>query len=86
MLKCVFPDLKHKPVLTKQIKNFEPDTGISSSATLIEYKFLSRAEDVGPLADELLADTRGITLRNGIASCTLSMRPVGLRNRTNGTN
>jgi hypothetical protein len=59
VLKCVFPDLKHKPVLTKQIKNFEPDTGISSIATLIEYKFLSRAEDVGPMADELLADTRG---------------------------
>jgi hypothetical protein len=59
VLKCVFPDLKHKPVLTKQVKNFEPDTGISSIATLIEYKFLSRAEDVGPMADELLADTRG---------------------------
>ena len=25
ILKCVFPDLKHKPNLTKQIKNFEPE-------------------------------------------------------------
>jgi hypothetical protein len=59
ILKCVFPDLKHKPTLTKQIKNFEPDTGIPSLETLIEYKFLSRPEDVGLIADQILADTRG---------------------------
>lgn len=59
ILKCVFPDLKHKPTLTKQIKNFEPDTGIPSIETLIEYKFLSRSEDAGTIADEVLADTRG---------------------------
>jgi len=59
ILKCVFPDLKHKPTLTKQIKNFEPDTGIPSVETLIEYKFLSRTEDVGLIADQILADTRG---------------------------
>jgi hypothetical protein len=59
ILKCVFPDLKHKPTLTKAIKNFEPDTGIPSIETLIEYKFLSRPEDVGTIADEILADTRG---------------------------
>jgi len=59
ILKCVFPDLKHKPTLTKQIKNFQPDTGIPSIGTLIEYKFLSRPEDVGTIADEILADTRG---------------------------
>jgi hypothetical protein len=59
ILKCVFPDLKRKPVLTKQIKNFEPDTGISSIKTLIEYKFLSRLEDAPKIADEILADTRG---------------------------
>ena len=35
VLKCVFPDLKHKPVLTKQIKNFIPDTGIPSLQTFI---------------------------------------------------
>lgn len=61
ILKCVFPDLKHKPALTKQIKNFEPDTGISSIETLIEYKFLSRREDVATIADQVLADTRGYT-------------------------
>lgn len=59
VLKCVFPDLKHKPTLSKQIKNFEPDTGIPSISTLIEYKFLARKEDIGPIADQLLADTRG---------------------------
>jgi hypothetical protein len=59
VLKCVFPDLKHKPTLSKQIKNFEPDTGISSIATLIEYKYLSKKADVGVIADQLLADTRG---------------------------
>jgi hypothetical protein len=59
ILKCVFPDLKHKPVLTKAIKNFEPDTGIASINTLIEYKFLSDKSEVGRIADEVLADTRG---------------------------
>lgn len=59
ILKCVFPDLKHKPTLTKQIKNFEPDTGIPSIETLIEYKFLSRPSDVGTIAEGILADTRG---------------------------
>jgi hypothetical protein len=59
ILKCVFPDLKHKPTLTKPIKNFEPDTGIPSIETLIEYKFLSRPDDVKNVADEVLADTRG---------------------------
>jgi len=61
ILKPIFPDLKHKPVLTKPIKNFEPDTGIPSLQTLIEYKFLSKREDVAPFADQILADTRGYT-------------------------
>jgi hypothetical protein len=64
ILKCVFPDLKHKPSLSKQIKNFEPDTGIPSLETLIEYKFLSRKEDIGAIADQLLADTRGYTSKD----------------------
>jgi len=59
ILKCVFPDLKHKPTLSKPIKSFEPDTGIPSIQTLIEYKFLSCAADVKTVADEILADTRG---------------------------
>jgi hypothetical protein len=64
ILKCVFPDLKHKPSLTKQIKNFEPDTGIPSIETLIEYKFLSSKDDVGAIADEILADTRGYSSKD----------------------
>lgn len=64
ILKCIFPDLKHKPTLTKPIKNFEPDTGIPSIETLIEYKFLSRPDDVGTIADEVLADTRGYTSKD----------------------
>ena len=64
ILKCFFADLKHKPTLTKPIKNFEPDTGIPSIETLIEYKFLSRSDDVGPIADEVLADTRGYTSKD----------------------
>ena len=64
ILKCIFPDLKHKPSLSKQIKNFEPDTGIPSIETLVEYKFLSRKDDVGAIADQLLADTRGYTSKD----------------------
>jgi hypothetical protein len=64
ILKCVFPDLKHKPTLTKQIKNFVPDTGIPSLQTLVEYKFISRKENIGTIADQLLADTRGYTSRD----------------------
>lgn len=59
VLKCVFPDLKHTPTVTKSVKSFQPDTGIPSIQTLIEYKFLSCAKDVGIVADEILADTRG---------------------------
>lgn len=59
ILKCIFEDLKHKPHITKSIKNFEPDTGIPSIRTLIEYKYLSSAAQLGSMADELLADTRG---------------------------
>jgi len=59
ILKPVFPDLRHKPRLTKPIKNFEPDTGIPSLQTLIEYKYLSSKAGVAKIADEILADTRG---------------------------
>jgi hypothetical protein len=64
VLRCVFPDLKRKPSLTKPIKNFEPDTGLPSVRTLLEYKFLSREEDVPTVADQILADTRGYTSRD----------------------
>jgi hypothetical protein len=64
VLRCVFPDLKHKPVLTKPIKNFEPDTGLPSIRTLIEYKFVRRSADVPVIADQILADTRGYVSRD----------------------
>jgi hypothetical protein len=59
ILRCVFPDLKHKPRITKQIKNFEPDTGLPGIQTLIEYKFIAKATDAPIIADQILADTRG---------------------------
>jgi len=61
VLRCVFPDLLHKPRLAKPIKNFEPDTGIPSIETLVEYKFISAPDQVDAVADQLLADTRGYT-------------------------
>ncbi len=61
VLKCVFPDLRRKPTLTKHIKNFEPDTGLPTIGTLIEYKFINRPEQVPLIADQILADTRGYT-------------------------
>jgi hypothetical protein len=64
VLRCLFPDLKHKPQLTKPIKNFEPDTGLPSVRTLIEYKFVSDEQDVKRVSDELLIDTRGYTSRD----------------------
>ena len=59
VLKCVFPDLKHKPSINKPIKNFEPDTGLPSVRTLIEYKFVASQNDAKRITDEVLADTRG---------------------------
>ena len=59
VLRCVFPDLLHKPRITKQLKHFEPDTGIPSIQTLVEYKFVSDEDDCKRVADEILADTRG---------------------------
>jgi len=59
ILRCMFPDLLRKPRLTKPIKHFEPDTGLPSLHTLIEYKFLSSPTQAATIADEILADTRG---------------------------
>lgn len=64
VLKCVFPDLNHKPSISKQIKNFEPDTGLPSVKTLIEYKFISNISDAKRVSDEVLADTRGYFSRD----------------------
>ena len=59
VLRCVFPDLRHKPPIAKPIKNFQPDTGLSSIGTLIEYKFIADPGEEKRIADEILADTRG---------------------------
>lgn len=59
LLRCVFPVVIHKPNITKPIKNFEPDTGLPSIRTLIEYKFISTADEAKRVCEELLADTRG---------------------------
>jgi hypothetical protein len=64
ILRCVFPDLQHKPRLTKAIKHFEPDTGLPSVQTLIEYKFVSDGTMAKRIADEILADTRGYTSKD----------------------
>jgi len=61
VLRCVFPDLVTKPRLGKPIKNFEPDTGLPSLETLIEYKYIAHKSQVASIADEILADTRGYT-------------------------
>lgn len=59
VLQCVFPDLINKPPITKQIKHFEPDTGLPSIRTLIEYKFITCNDEAKRVAEEVLADTRG---------------------------
>jgi len=59
ILKCHFADLKRKPTLSKPIKNFEPDTGIPSIRTLIEYKFVTTRAEAKRVVDEILADTSG---------------------------
>lgn len=59
VLKCHYHDLKRKPSLSKPIKNFEPDTGIPSSKTLIEYKFVSTKAEAKRVVDEILADASG---------------------------
>lgn len=56
ILKCHYVDLKRKPPLAKPVKHFEPDTGIPSIKTLIEYKFVSTKTEAKRVADEILAD------------------------------
>ena len=59
ILRCVYPDLKHEPEITKPIKNFKPDTGIPSIKTLIEYKYVDSPDVLKRVSDEILADTQG---------------------------
>jgi hypothetical protein len=65
ILRSVFgSEVLTKPPIAKTIKNFVPDTGIPSAKTLIEYKFIGNRRDLGRIADQVLADTRGYTSRN----------------------
>jgi hypothetical protein len=59
LLKCYFPDLKRKPVLNKPIKNFEPDSGIPSIRTLIEYKYITNKKESKIIFDQIFADING---------------------------
>jgi hypothetical protein len=63
VLRCLFPDRITKPSLAKPIKNFQPDTGLPSIGTLVEYKFIANESRVSTVADEILADTRGYASR-----------------------
>lgn len=61
VLGCIFPDMEHKPVIGKPIKNFIPDTGIPSKRTLLEYKYITDAKEGKRIADEILADISAYT-------------------------
>jgi hypothetical protein len=64
ILKCHYPGLISKPPLAKPIKNFEPDTGLPSTKTLIEYKFVSTKPEAKRVVDEILADVSGYRSRD----------------------
>ena len=59
VLRCVFPDLIHKPPIAKPIKSFEPDTGLRRNKTLIEYKYISSEAEAKQISDQILADVSG---------------------------
>ncbi|MEO6196162.1 MAG: hypothetical protein ABIS20_24335 [Thermoanaerobaculia bacterium] len=59
IIKCYYPDLKSKPLLTKPIKNFQPDSAIPSAKTLLEYKFITSRAEAKRVCDEILADASG---------------------------
>lgn len=50
--------------MSKPIKNFEPDTGLPSLKTLIEYKFISDKNDAKRVSDEIFADISGYASRD----------------------
>jgi REase_DpnII-MboI len=64
VLRCVFTDLRHKPPISKPIKNLEPDTGLPSLRALIEYKYVSTLDEAKAISDQVLADTRGYTSKD----------------------
>jgi hypothetical protein len=59
ILKCFYADCVHKPPIATFLKKFEPDTGIPSLKTLIEYKFADTAEKARTYVDQLFADIVG---------------------------
>lgn len=63
ILKCHYPDLKRKPRLNKPIKSFEPDTGITSAKTLLEYKFITTLDEAKKAVEQILADASGYRSR-----------------------
>lgn len=64
LLACNYPRLQHKPRLNKSIKNFEPDTGLPSIKTLVEYKYVSSQDDARRIVEEILADIGGYQSRD----------------------
>jgi len=58
-LKSVYLDLLHKPKLSKPIKGFEPDSGIPSLSTIIEYKYIHSQSYGRRVIDQILADIGG---------------------------
>lgn len=59
LIKCLYPDVLTKPRMSKPIKSFEPDTGIPSLKTLIEYKYIKSSDEGKKILDEILADIGG---------------------------
>lgn len=64
VLKSVYPDLLHKPRLSKPIKGFEPDTGIPSLSTIIEYKYICSEVYGREVIEQILADIGGYQDKN----------------------
>ncbi|HEX4228901.1 MAG TPA: hypothetical protein VHZ07_09530 [Bryobacteraceae bacterium] len=59
ILRCIFPDMKHKPHVGTFLKNFEPDTGLPSIKTLLEYKFVKSDNEARTVLDQLFSDVVG---------------------------
>ena len=59
LLRCIYNDLLTKPSISKPIKSFEPDSGIPSLKTLIEYKYITSRSQGKEIVDQVLADISG---------------------------
>jgi hypothetical protein len=58
ILLTIFPDLNSNPSVTNGKNYRQPDSAISSTQTLLEYKFISSKESVASIIDEMQADIR----------------------------